>query len=99
MQYPLKCTANNVSGSNGLSNPEKTKTIYAVCSMWYVSGADPGLGALTELWCLWTQGLSEGNVPPQKWRKIVIFKVSLYDLVHSFCLGRPHKVRSICSWD
>ena len=37
-------------------------------------------------------GVSEGDVAPQKWRKIVIFKVNLHDLVHSFCLGREHKV-------
>ena len=42
---------------------------------------------------LWGQGVSEGDVPPQKQRKIVIFKVNLHDLVHSFCLGYPHKVR------
>ena len=38
-------------------------------------------------------GVSEGDVPPQKGRKIVIFKVNSHDLVHSFCLGCPHKVR------
>ena len=32
-------------------------------------------------------------MPPQKRRKIVIFKVNLHDLVHTFCLRRPHKVR------
>ena len=30
---------------------------------------------------------------PSEAEKIVIFKVSLHDLVHSFCLGCPHKVR------
>ena len=38
-------------------------------------------------------GVSEGDVPPQKWTKIVIFKVNSHDLVHSFFLGRPHKIR------
>ena len=37
--------------------------------------------------------VSEWDVLTQKWRKIIIFKVNLHDLVHSFCLGCPHKVR------
>ena len=36
---------------------------------------------------------SERDVPPQKLRKMVIFKVNLRDLVHTFLPGRPHKVR------
>ena len=36
---------------------------------------------------------SEGDVPPQKRRKFVIFKANLHNLVHSFCLRLPHKVR------
>ena len=34
-----------------------------------------------------------GDVAPQKRRKILIFKVNSHNLVHSFCLGHPHKVR------
>ena len=31
--------------------------------------------------------VSEGDVPPQKWKESVIFKVNLHDLVHFFvCL-------------
>ena len=36
------------------------------------------------------KGVSEGDVPPQKWRKNVIFKVNSHNLVHSFALG-AHK--------
>ena len=70
----------------------------------FVSGPNEGL---TELWRLWGQGVSEGDVPPQVRRKTVIFKVILHDLMHSFlpgahgilniylefCAGRPHKLR------
>ena len=69
------------------------------------TGADPGFfkrggahikglqnfGACGDRW------VSEGDVPPQKQRKIAILKVNSHDLVHSFCLGHPHKVRRLIS--
>ena len=38
-----------------------------------------------------------GDVPPHKRRKIAIFKINSHDLVHSFYLGHPHKVRRLIS--
>ena len=49
------------------------------------------IGACGDRECL------RGDVLPQKRRKIVIFKVNLHDLVHSFCLGCPHKVKRTIS--
>ena len=40
-----------------------------------------------------TGGVWGGCAPIRSGEKFVIFKVSSHDLVHSFCLGRPHKVR------
>ena len=37
--------------------------------------------------------VSDEDVPPQKWRKNVIFEVNSYDLVHSFCLRCLYKLR------
>ena len=42
-------------------------------------------------------GDAEGDVPPQKQRKIVLFKVNLHNLVRTSCLRRPHKVRRLIS--
>ena len=64
-------------------------------------GADPGffkrggahIKGLQNFGACGDRGMSEGDVPPQKRRNIAIFKVNLHDLVHSFCLGHPHKVR------
>ena len=43
----------------------------------------------TELWYLWGQGVSDGDVPPQKWRKNIIFKVNSHNLVHFFLPEAP----------
>ena len=41
----------------------------------------------------WVQEVSEGDVPPEKWRKNSIFEANSRDLVDSFCLICPHKLR------
>ena len=56
----------------------------------------PTLRVYRTLAPVWT-GVSEGDVPPQKRRKTAIFKVNSHDLVHSFCLEHPHKVRRLIS--
>ena len=65
------------------------------------SGADPGFlkrgGTQIKDWqnfgTCGDRGCLRGMCPPQKWRKTVIFKINLHDLVHSFCLRCSHKVR------
>ena len=45
---------------------------------------------LTKVWHLWEQGVSEGDVPLRSGGKC---KVNSHNLMHSFCLRCPHKVR------
>ena len=85
-----------------MSLPKIVQFGYTVDKIMHMSGADPeffkrGGAKIKDRQNLWGQGVSEGDVPPQKQRKIVSFKVNLHDLVHSFCLGCPHKVRRTIS--
>ena len=49
----------------------------------FKDGGGLQMQGLTELWYLWGEGCLR-DVPPGKWRKNVIFRVILHDLVHSF---------------